>query len=75
MSTGPPAMFRQLQAPELNRVTDRMKVSSAPTGLQYESRRGESNSYAKGHDVLSIACLPIPSLRVSGSVDDSEWVE
>ena len=46
MSTGPPAMFHQLQAPESNRVTDRMKVSSAPAGLQQSSRRADWNSYA-----------------------------
>lgn len=37
---------RKLQAPESDRVTDLMKVSSVPTSLQCKSRRGESNSYA-----------------------------
>ena len=30
-----PLSTRELQAPELNRVTDRMKVSSVPTGLHH----------------------------------------
>lgn len=72
-SSGSP---RKLQAPGLNRVTDRMKVSSAPTGLHrrttnrcakilHQSRRGDSNSYASRHDILSVACLPVSPLRVN----------
>lgn len=55
---------RELQAPESNRVTDRMKVSSVPTGLHHHVSREE-----RKHEGLSFAALPmrVPRRRLTWS--------
>ena len=62
LGAGPPASVRlQLQAPVTIRVPHLMKVSRAPAPPAVTKGRVELPSPC-GHDVLSVACLPVAPL-------------
>ena len=67
MSTGPPAVAGpgiEPGSPAADQPSVGARASWVPAHLQDSSDEGESRTrMPQGHDILNVACLPIPPLR------------